>query len=74
MTTTIIHCDRCGEHIEQGRVKLVAAAGSPPSTWSVDPATGGGTIDLCKDCAACLSVWLGSWLAGKAGDTQESNR
>lgn len=56
MTTTTVHCDRCGAEAtyDPGRAVLTDFAGAP-----VAP-PGLARLDLCGPCRAALLAWLGS--------------
>jgi hypothetical protein len=54
----IIHCDRCGDRIEAGRVVLKIEAGASPPGWALDHESGRPAIDLCSAYFATLTKWL----------------
>ena len=50
MTTTIIHCDKCGERIEIDRSLMSVDCG--PLRYQRQ------TVDLCPKCAQAFGAWL----------------
>ncbi len=49
MTTTIVHCDRCGEVVNEDRTKLLIDCG---------PHRTSGPVDLCRICGNDWREWL----------------
>jgi hypothetical protein len=54
LTETTVKCDKCGEPIEAGRLKLVVQTGKLNAGYE-DHATGWRIIDLCAECAPVVA-------------------
>lgn len=65
MTTTVVHCDRCGERIEAGRTLATLETGPLRDRWP--------TLDLCGTCAEALGEWIRRG-AGPSGEATGAPR